>query len=76
MDVSKYDIEIKRHAFIQAMQRGIAPDLIEDTIKNGGVENYGKHGIRFIKKGSKRTLICVGQREADKIKIFTIEEGK
>ena len=34
-DLRGYDIEIKHHVFIRAMQRGIPPDLIEDTIKNG-----------------------------------------
>jgi len=29
MDITQYEFEIKRHAFIRAMQRGITPDIIE-----------------------------------------------
>jgi hypothetical protein len=35
MDRTKYNIEIRHHAFIRAMQRQIHPDLVEDTIMNG-----------------------------------------
>lgn len=75
MDISQYDVEIKHHVFIQALKRGIHPDLIEDTLVKGRIERYGKHGVKFISKGSKRTLICVGQIIGTTIKIFTIEEG-
>ena len=75
MDISKYEIEIKHHTFIQAMKRGIHPDLIEDALLKGSVKRYGKHGVKFVNKGSKRTIICVGQIVGMKIKIFTIEEG-
>lgn len=74
VDVSLYDIEIRRHVFVQAMKRGIHPDVIEDTLRNGRVETYGKHGVKFVCEG-KRTIICVGQMIGNKIKIFTIEEG-
>jgi len=75
MDISKYELEIKHHAFIQAMQRGISPDLIEQAILKGSIQRYGKHGVKFICQGSKRTIICVGQIIGTKIKIFTIEEA-
>lgn len=75
MDISKYELEIKNHVFIQAIKRNIHPDLIEDAITKGEIERYGKHGVRFISRGSKRTIICVGQIIGLKIKIFTIEEG-
>ena len=75
MDISNYELEIKHHAFIQALKRNLHPDLIEDTIINGKIERYGKHNVRFISKGSKRIIICVGQILGLKIKIFTIEEG-
>ena len=73
MDISNYDVEIKRHTFVQAMARGIHPDLIEDTLRKGKIERYGKHGVKFISKGSKRTIICVGQIVGTRITIFTIE---
>jgi len=75
MDLSKYDLEIKHHVFIQALKRGINPDLIEDTLRKGSIARYGKHGVKFVNHGSKRTIICVGQIIGTTIKIFTIEEG-
>jgi len=75
MDLSKCDVVIKRHVFERAMQRGIHPDLIEDTLLHGKVKRFGKHGIKFISKGSKRTIICIGELVGNRLKIITIEEG-
>ena len=75
VDISKYELEIKHHVFKQAIERGIHPDMIEETLLKGKVERYGKHGVKFINKGAKRTIICVGQLIGTKLKIFTIEEG-
>lgn len=75
MDISRYDIVIKRHVFERAMQRGIHPDIIEGTLLKGKVKRFGKHGIKFISKGSRRTIICVGELVGNKLKIITIEEG-
>ena len=76
MDISKYDIEIKRHAFIRAMEREIHPDMIEEAILKGKMEKFGKHGVKFINYGAKKTIICVGEIIGTKIKIITVEEGK
>ncbi len=76
MDISKYEVEIKRHAFIQAVKRGIDPDMIENTLRKGRTERFGKHGIKFVNKGSKRTIICVGQIVGITITVFTVEEGE
>lgn len=75
MDISKYDLVIKKHIFERALQRGIHPDMIEDTLLKGKMKRFGKHGIKFISKGSKRTIICVGELVGNKLKIITIEEG-
>lgn len=75
MDISKYDVQIKRHVFVRAMERGIHPDLIEDALRKGKIERHGKHGVKFVSKGSKRPIICVGQIVGTRITIFTIEEG-
>jgi len=75
MDVSRYELEIKHHVFKRAMERGIHPDMIEETLLKGKLERHGKHGIKFINKGAKRTIICVGELIGTKLKIFTIEEG-
>ena len=73
MNIQNFEIEIKRHAFIRATQRGITPDMIEATLKGGKIERFGKHNVRFIKDYKKSTVICVGQMIGTKIKIFTIE---
>ena len=65
--------EIKRHAFMRALQRGVSPDIIEATIKGGKIERFGKHNVRFVKEYKKFTVVCVGQAIGTKIKIFTIE---
>ena len=75
MDISKHDVEIKRHAFLRALERGIDPDMIEQTLLRGKMEKFGKHGVKFINKGAKRTIICVGEILGTRIRIFTIEEG-
>lgn len=75
MDLSRFTVEIKRHAFIRALEHGIHPDHIEDVIKHGKMDRYGKNGIQFRKKGQKRTIICVGDLKGTAITIFTIEEA-
>jgi len=76
MDLSKYDLIIRRHAFDQALRRGIHPDLIEQTLLKGKLKRFGKHGVKFINKGKKRMIICVGELIGNKIKVITIEEVK
>ncbi|MBW2976000.1 hypothetical protein KY347_00985 [Candidatus Woesearchaeota archaeon] len=73
MDITQYDFEIKRHAFIRAMERKVTPDMIEATLKGGKIERFGRHNIRFIKDYKNFTVICVGQMLGTTIKIFTIE---
>lgn len=72
MDINKYEIEIKHHAFKQASKRGISPDLIEDVLLTGKVKRFGKQGIKFITK----SIICVGEISGLKIKIITIIRRK
>lgn len=73
MDRTKYEIEIKHHVFIRALTRGITPDRIEDVIMNGRIELFANDRVRFVKEGSKRTLVCVGEIRGLKIVVFTIE---
>lgn len=75
MDLSKYELEIRHHVFIRAMERGIHPDIIEDVILKGKLERLGQNKVRFINKGRKRTIICIGEITNNKIIVFTIEEG-
>ena len=73
MDITQYEFEIRRHALIRAMQRGVTPDMVEATLKGGKIEKFGKHNVKFIKNYKKFAVICVGQMIGTKIKIFTIE---
>jgi hypothetical protein len=75
IDISKYELEIKRHVLLQALKRGIDPDIVEQAILKGKMERFGKHGVKFVNKGAKKTVICVGQIIRTKLKIFTIEES-
>lgn len=72
MDRTQYEIEIRHHAFIRAMERRIHPDLIENCIKNGSINRFGKNYVKFITK----SVICVGEIIGLKIKIITIERRK
>jgi len=73
MDVSKFDIRIKRHAFKRAAQRGITPDMIEATIKGGKIIKYAKNHLKFIKQYKNFKLICIDRIQGEKIIIVTIE---
>ncbi len=73
MNISHYEIVIKRHAFIRAMQRGITPDMIEATIKGGTVHRFGKNRVKFTKRYKHGTIICVDEITGQTIKIITIE---
>ncbi len=75
MDIKRYQIEIKGHALRQAYERGIHPDLIEHALCTGRREWQGRHVVRFIAKGSKRTIICVARIKETILTIVTIEEG-
>ncbi len=75
MDISRHELEIKHHMFRRAMERGIHPDMIEEALLKCKMERYGKRGVKFINKGAKRTIICVGELIGTRLKILTIEEG-
>jgi hypothetical protein len=76
MDISKYNVEIRGHAYEQAIERCIHQDLIEKTLYNGEIKRFGKNYVKFINKGSKRTIICVGEIKGNKLVILTVEEGR
>ena len=73
MDITQYELEIKRHAFIRAIQRNVTPDMIEATLKGGKIERFAKHNVRFVKEYRNFTVICIGQIIGTKIRIFTVE---
>lgn len=73
MDRTRYDIDVKRHVFIRATQRGVTPDRIEEVLMSGRLERIGNDRVRFVKEGKKRDIICVGEVRGLRIVIFTIE---
>ena len=73
MDITQYDFEIRRHAFLRALERKVTPGMIEATIKGGKIERFAKHGIKFFMKYKKFTVVCVGEMAGTKIKILTVE---
>ncbi|MBN2052926.1 hypothetical protein JW756_05455 [Candidatus Woesearchaeota archaeon] len=76
MDFSKFEFEIKRHAFIRAMQRGVTPDMIEATLKGGRVVRHGKNNYKFCREYEEFTVVCVDRIQGERIIIVTIEVRK
>lgn len=68
------EIEIRRHAFVRAMEQGIGPDKIEAALKGGLIRYFGENYIKFIKQYKQHTIICIGIMCGMKIKIITIEK--
>ena len=69
-------IIIMVHAIKRARQRNIAfPDQVYSVLKTGKVQRVGKHGIKFISKSKKGSIICVGEDIGHAIIIKTIERG-
>ena len=73
MDITQYEIEVKRHALIRAMERKVTPDMVEATLKGGKIEQFGNDNVKFSKKYKNFEVVCIGQIIGIKIKIFTIE---
>lgn len=71
--IENYEIEIRRHAFIRAIERGVTPDMIEATLKGGKITRHGKGKFMFSKDYKRFTVICVDEVCANIIRIVTIE---
>jgi len=69
-------IIIKVHAVKRAREREIVfPDQVYEVLQTGKVKRFGKHGIKFIKRGKEGSIICVGEDLGYYIIIKTIERG-
>jgi len=69
-------IIIKVHAIKRARERNIAfPDQVYDVLQTGKVNRFGKHGIKFIKRSKRGSIICIGEDLGHAIIIKTIERG-
>ena len=67
---------IKVHAIKRARQREIAfPDQVYTVLLTGKIKRFGKNGIKFIKKGKKGSVICIGEDLGYAIIIKTVERG-
>ena len=76
IDFQGKPIVIKVHAVKRAMEREIAfPDQVYDVLQAGKVKRFGKHGIKFVKRGKEGSIICVGEDLGYCIIIKTIERG-
>ncbi len=64
------------HAIKRAREREIAfPNHVYTVLKTGKVLRFGKHGIKFISKTKRGSVICVGEDVGHAIIIKTIERG-
>ena len=69
-------IIIKVHAVKRAREREIAfPYQVYEALQTGKVKRFGKHGIKFVKKGKEGSIICVGEDLGYCIIIKTIVRG-
>lgn len=71
-----YEVEIRRHALVRAMQRGIGPEMVEATILGGKIKRFGKSNIKFIKRYKRFSVICIAEVTGLRIKVLTIETKK
>ena len=72
MRKGSFEIVIKRHAFVRALQRKIAAELIERTLQSGKMLRFGKNRVRFEKRFRHYSIICVDEITGNIIKILTI----
>ncbi len=69
-------VMIKVHAIRRAEERRISyPSHVYTAVKTGKAERFGKHGIKFISKSKKGSIICIGEDIGNMIIIKTIERG-
>ena len=55
-------IIIKVHAIARAREREAAyPDKVYDALQTGKVKRVGKRVVKFVKRGEKGSIICVGE---------------
>ncbi|MBI2530081.1 MAG: DUF4258 domain-containing protein [Candidatus Diapherotrites archaeon] len=66
-------IEITRHAYARATNRGISRGMVEATINGGRVKRFGKNRMKFVKEYRRGKVVCVDEIEGDCIRIVTIE---
>ncbi len=70
------EVWISSHAMKQARVREIDfPDHVHHVLKTGKMVRFGKSGVKFVKKTSEGSIVCVGIDNGQQIVIKTIERG-
>ncbi len=76
MEFQGKEIVITRHAIESARMRGIFyPDQIYEIIRNGKLRRFGKHFLKFTKRGKIGSAICICEEVGNKIIVKTVERG-
>ena len=69
-----WTIYLTRHAHRQLILRGISIDMVEATLKNGRLKEFGKNYVKIESHYKRGYVVCVGEKKAEnKIDIFTVE---
>ncbi|HIH15964.1 MAG TPA: hypothetical protein HA252_01010 [Candidatus Diapherotrites archaeon] len=76
MRKGNYEVLLKRHAFLRALQRQVHPGLIEATIETGRMVRFGKDRVKFVKRFREFTASCVDEIVGHTIRIVTIEKNR
>ena len=76
MDITQFEFEIRRHAFIQAIKRDITPDMVYATLRGGSIKRFGKNRVMISKKYKSFTVVCVDEIMGTRIKIVTVEKKR
>ena len=74
MDISRYQIELTRHALWRSYLREIDLEEIEATVQGGTIERIGKHCLRFRKCYKDGEVICIGKIKGLMISLLTVEK--
>lgn len=69
-----WTIYLTKHAHRQLLLRGLSLEMIDATLKNGQIKEFGKNLVRIESRYKRGYIVCVGEKKAEnKIDIFTVE---
>ncbi|MFH0713944.1 MAG: hypothetical protein V1722_05215 [Candidatus Micrarchaeota archaeon] len=76
MEFQGKPVIITKHAAERARLRYIAyPDQIYEIIQTGKLKRFGKHFLKFEKRGKHGCTICICEEVSDVIIVKTVERG-
>jgi len=71
---NRWTIYLTKHAYWQSAKRGIPIDMVEATLRNGAIKEFGKNFVKIESRYKRGCIVCVGEKKAEnKIDIFTVE---